>query len=124
MVVARDEPFEVAGDPFHFCAAVRGFPSVWELRLPAGIFAENGPEKITVDAISLCSGPGQVLAAPGDFQLASGGWKVANADPSQAALLPAWSSLPEKQAIAGSWMVVTGRMSAEELDQLLKEEVG
>lgn len=119
-VVWRDVPFEVGDDPVRFCGIVDGRPSVWELDLPKEILFKDSAA-VRCMGRSVQRGLGQVLGCEGVFSLKVGGWKVSNSAASQAALLPVEVAIPGSMPPEDIYMVVSGRLSQEELKHLMQE---
>lgn len=118
-------PCPEASDPAwisHACANVRGFPSGWELDIPNRVLAMDGPEELVVNGRSLCVGGGQVIRAAGEFVASSDGFLVVNEGPSQVALLRVERAVLGRVPYHPSFMVVTGRLSDDEVELLKKYE--
>ncbi len=107
------------------CAAVRGEPSVWRLFPDDGVGMGGGPWSARVRGVSVVPGVGQILDAAGDFNLSDAGWRAVNLGPSKAALLPVLEAVPGVLPVpAGFYGVKAGRMSDDEVGQLMMEVGG
>lgn len=121
--VSRNAPFEAGeDDTVRFCGIVDGYPSIWEVDLPKGVlFQDPDSPPLRCAGKSLQRGIGQILRSEGVFSLKVDGWRVCNSCSSQAALLPVEVAMPGRMPEENIYMVVSGRLSAEELEQLIQE---
>lgn len=120
-VVRVSKTRDMTADPVLQCASlVRGFPSVFDLSLPARILAPSGPETLEVAGVSRILGPGQILQRPGEFSLSHGDWSVANRTASgQVTLRNCQPMPPSPSEHFGGVVLHAGRLSEDEIQELL-----